>query len=167
MMIPKKVASKLNEQVKNEFYSEWLYLAMAFAFESMNLSVFAKWFYLQAKEEHEHAMKIAKYLLDQGAEVKLQALPEPKASYKSAEEICAATVDHEKLVTRQIHELFDLARAEKDAATQVFLNWFVEEQVEEVASLTHLYEMVKLAKTPGQIMMLEGPVYRMVEERKK
>ena len=167
MMIPKKVANKLNEQVKNEFHSEWLYLAMTFSFESMNLPVFAQWFYLQAEEEHEHAMKIAKYLLDQGANVTLQALPEPKASYKSAEEISLAAVDHEKLVTKQIHQLVALAKAEKDTATEVFLNWFVDEQVEEVASVTQLYEMVKLAKTPGQIMMLEGRVYGMVEERKK
>ncbi|MFQ6009317.1 MAG: ferritin, partial [Candidatus Zixiibacteriota bacterium] len=136
-------------------------------FESMNLKVFAQWFYLQAKEEQEHAMKIAKYLLDQGAEVKLQALPEPKTSYGSAEEICQAAVDHELLVTKMIHDLVDTARSENDTATQVFLNWFVEEQVEEVASVKELLDMVKLAKTPGQILMLEGRVWRMVEARKK
>ncbi len=167
MMISEKIAARLNEQVKNEFYSDWLYLAMAFSLESMNLKVFAEWFYLQAKEEREHAMKIAKYLIDQGAEAKLQALPEPKTSYSSAEEICQAAVDHEILVTKMIHDLVELAKSEKDTATQVFLNWFVDEQVEEVASVKELLEMVKVAKSPGQILMLEGRVWRMVEARKK
>jgi ferritin len=165
MMISEKMATRLNEQVKNEFYSYWLYLSMAFSFESMNLKAFAQWFYLQAKEEQEHAMKIAKYLLDQGAEVKLQALPDPKTSFGSAEEICQAAVAHELEITKMINDLVELARSENDNATQVFLNWFVEEQVEEVASVKELLEMVKLAKTPGQILMLEGRIYRMVEAR--
>jgi len=166
MMISEKMASQLNEQVKNEFYSYWLYLAMAFSFESMGLKVFAQWFHLQAKEEQEHAMKIAKYLLDQGAAVKLMALPEPKTAYSSAEEICQDTVDHEIKVTNQFNDLVKLAKSENDNATQVFLHWFVGEQVEEVASVTELRDMVKLAKTPGQILMLEGRIWRMVENRK-
>jgi len=166
MMISEKMAAELNEQVKVEFYSYWLYLSMAFAFESMNLKVFAQWFHLQAKEEQEHAMKIAKYLLDQGAEVKLQSLEEPKTRFSSAEEICQDAVNHELEITKKINRLVELARSENDHATEVFLHWFVDEQVEEVASVKELLEMVKLAKTPGQILMLEGRVYRMVEARK-
>ncbi len=167
MMISQKMADALNEQVKNEFYSYWLYLAMAFQFELMNLKVFAQWFRLQAEEEREHAMKIAQYLLDQGAQVRLRALPEPKTSWESAEEICDDTVEHEKKVTKMIDDLVELAKAEKDNATHVFLHWFVEEQVEEVASVSELRDMVALAKTPGQILMLEGRIWRMVEQRKK
>ncbi len=115
----------------------------------MNLRVFGEWFHIQANEEQEHAMKFAKYLIDQGADVKLQALPEPKTKFASVQEICQGAVDHELLITKNINDLVDLARAEKDHATEAFLHWFVGEQVEEVASVKELLEMVKLAQTAG------------------
>jgi len=164
MMISQKMADSLNEQVKNEFYSSWLYLAMAYKFESMGLKVFAKWFFRQADEEKEHAMKIAKYILDQGAEVKLTALDKPKTEYASAEEIVGDAVNHEKLVTKMINDLVDLALKENDHATFSFLQWFVNEQVEEVASTTELYDLVKMAPGPGQMYMLEGRVYHLLED---
>lgn len=162
MMISEKMTARLNEQVKNEFFSEWAYLAMAFSFETMGLKVFAARFYQQATEEHEHAMKITKYLVDQGAEVRLTALPEPKVAYSSAAEIIEAALEHEKKITRQINEIASQASAESDHATHQFIGWFVNEQVEEVASMTELLGMVKMATTPGQILMLEGRVYRML-----
>lgn len=165
MMISKKMETKLNAQVKEEFNSEWIYRSMAYALEAMNLSVFAKWFSKQADEEAEHAEKIAKYILDQGGAVKLTELPAPKTDWKSVEEICAAAVKHEIHITNCINKLWDEAHKEGDKATLSMLNWFVDEQVEEVATTTQLLEMVKLAKTPGQILMLEGRVWRMVEER--
>ncbi|HWR81765.1 MAG TPA: ferritin [Candidatus Deferrimicrobium sp.] len=167
MMISDKMAARLNEQIKNEFYSYWLYLSMAFSLETMNLRVFGEWFHIQANEEQEHAMKFAKYLIDQGADVKLQALPEPKTKFASVQEICQGAVDHELQITKNINDLMDLARAEKDHATEAFLHWFVGEQVEEVASVKELLEMVKLAQTAGQILMLEGRVYQLVQGRKK
>lgn len=166
MMITKKMETKLNTQVKEEYNSEWIYRAMAWALEEMNLKVFAQWFNKQADEEHTHATKIAKYIIDQGGSVKLTALPAPKTDWKSVEEICAAAVEHEKFITDCINKLWDAAQKEGDKPTMSMLNWFVDEQVEEVASTTELLEMVKLAKTPGQILMLEGRVWRMVEARK-
>jgi ferritin len=165
MMISQKMADAINEQIKNEFYSGWLYMAMAYKFESMNLKVFAKWFYKQASEEREHAEKFGKYLIDQGAEVKLTALDKPKADWKSAEEMTTAAVEHEKEVTKMIHKLVDLARTENDHATFNMLQWFVDEQVEEVASATELMDMVKLVTAPGQLLMLEGRLYHMVEAK--
>ena len=165
MMISKKMADQLNEQVKNEFFAHWAYLDMAFAFESMGLKIFAKWFFRQADEEKEHAMKIARYLLDQGAEVQLKALDQPKNKYSSAEEIVAAAVEHELGVTKNINDLVDLAREENDHATDNFLQWFVEEQVEEVASTTELLDMVKMAPGPGQLFMLEGRLYHEIENK--
>jgi ferritin len=164
MMIPQKVVKALNDQIAMEFSAFWQYNAMAFAFEEMGLPVFAQFFYAQAKEEQGHGMKIAKYLVDQGAPVKLQALKAPKTSFKTAKDICEDFVAHEKAVTESIHKLVALARAEKDTATEVFLNWKVMEQVEEVASATELLEMVAKANTPGQILMLEGRVARMRSE---
>ena len=165
MMISKKMADQLNEQVKNEFFAQWAYLDMAFAFESMGLKIFAKWFFRQADEEKEHAIKIAQYLLDQGAEVLLKSLDKPKNKYSSAEEIVAAAVDHELGVTKNINDLVDLARAENDHATDNFLQWFVQEQVEEVASTTELLDMVKMASGPGQLFMLEGRLYHEMENK--
>jgi ferritin len=167
MMISQKMVKSLNEQVKNEFFAEWTYLSMAYQFESMNLKIFAKWFFLQAAEEHEHAMKIAKYIVDQGGVVHLQQLPAPKLKWKSALEICDDAVKHEKNVTQMIDKLMEQAKAEKDNATQVFLHWFVKEQVEEVASTTELRDMVALTQSEGQVLMLEGRIWRMVEEREK
>jgi len=142
MMISKKMADKLNLQVKYEFESYWIYLAMAFSFETMGLKGFANWFYAQADEEKEHAMKIAKYILDQGAEVK---------------------VDHEIKITKDINNLVALARTEKDYATETFLHWFVNEQVEEVASTTEVLNMVEMAPTPKHLFMLENHLSRSEE----
>ena len=165
MMISKKMAKAINDQIAAELESEYIYLAMAYKFEDMNLKVFAKWFYKQAAEEHTHAIKFAHYLVDQGASVELKAIPAPKATWKSALEICNGAVEHEKYITKRIHDLVAIAAGEKDYATQSFLMWYVDEQVEEVATTTELMEMVKLAEKPGQLLQLEGRVYRMVEER--
>jgi ferritin len=160
MMISDKMAARLNEQVKHEFHSYWIYLAMAFSFEEMNLKGFAGWFKGQAAEEQGHAMKIAQYLLDQGADVKLTELPQPKTEYKSAEEIVSAALEHEKKITGLINEIAELAETEKDHATREFMNWFIKEQVEEVATATDLLAMVKMAQTPGQLLMLQGHLKR-------
>ncbi len=165
MMISKKMAKAINDQIAAELESEYIYLAMAYKFEDMNLPIFAKWFYKQAAEEHAHAMKFGKYLIDQGASVELKAIPAPKATWKSALDICKGSVEHEKYITKRINDLVAMAIAEKDYATHSFLHWYVDEQVEEVASTTELMEMVKLAEKPGQLLQLEGRVYRMVEER--
>jgi ferritin len=166
MMISAKMAKALNDQVAAEYGSYYIYAAMSYKLETMNLPIFAKWFDLQANEEKEHAEKIAKYLLEQGAEVNLQALPAPKATWKTCLAICEEALKHEKYITQRIHDLKALAAKEKDYATDSFLNWFVDEQVEEVASTSELVEMVKLTKTPGQLLQLEGRVWRLVEARK-
>ncbi|HPI33116.1 MAG TPA: ferritin, partial [candidate division Zixibacteria bacterium] len=118
MMITKKMAKALNEQIGAELDSEYIYLAMAYKFEEMNLTVFAKWFYKQAEEEHKHALKFAKYLVEQGAPVTVPGIEAPKAAWKSAQEICDAAVEHEEYITKRIHDLVKLARAEGDIATE-------------------------------------------------
>ena len=160
MMFSKKMLTRLNEQVKNEFHASWLYMAMAFALEDMNLKGFANWFYAQADEEREHAMKIANYIMDQGGQVTLTELPKPKTEYKSVEEIVKGALDHELKVTKQINEIAMMAEKESDLATRQFMAWFIDEQVEEVSSVTNLLEMVKMAQTPGQLLMLQGHLKR-------
>lgn len=160
MMISEKMAKRLNEQVTHEYFAKWAYLAMALAFEDMNLKGFANWFYAQAAEEEGHARKIGTYMLDQGASVKLMALPEPKTDYKSAEEIVQAALNHELKVTEQVHEIARMAEEEGDLATRNFISWKIEEQVEEVASMTELLAMVKMAQSPGQLLMLQNHIKR-------
>lgn len=158
MMISKKMAELLNEQVKNEFYAWYTYQAMAYVSESMNLKVYAQWFEAQAGEERLHAMKIARYLLDQGADVQLQSIPEPKFKKGSIVEVVQGAVDHELMVTDQIHKLSAAAKEENDYATANFLEWYVMEQVEEVATVTDLLNLTKMAESPGQMLMVEDRI---------
>ncbi len=165
MMIPQKVADRLNEQINHEYMASWTYTAMAWTLERMNLKAFAKWFFLQAKEEKGHAEKIANYLNDQGGTVRLKMLAEPKSDYKSVEEIFQTALDHEKKVTKQVHEILALSRSENDPATENFIAWKVSEQVEEVASIEYLWSIVKTATSPKELFMLEGKIAKIVAKR--
>lgn len=160
MMISEKMAKRLNEQVNHEFYSSWIYRAMAYWLDSAGFKGFAFWFHAQATEEQGHATKIASYILEQGAEVKLEAIEAPKTKYSSVQEVVEAAVAHEKLVTKQVHEIADLAISENDHATRKFIDWKVEEQVEEVSTISDILEWVKMAQTPGQLLMLQGQLRR-------
>ena len=158
MMISKKMAKALNEQVTNEFNAYWIYQQMAFQLETMGFKVFSQWFTAQATEERGHAEKMAKYLLDQDADVQLLPLAKPKANYKSVADIIQGALDHELKVTKQINALMGLAMTEKDYASAQFLQWFVEEQVEEVATAKELLDLVKKASTDDQILLLENRI---------
>lgn len=154
MMISENMAAKLNEQVNAEFYSSYLYLGMACWFDRQNLKVFAQRFFRQAEEEWGHGMKILRYLLEVGAAVQLKEIAQPKQDWKSPEEVIEATYNHEIHVTNLINELMRVAVAENDYATQSFLKWFVDEQVEEVSSMGELLALVKMAG-PERIMLVE------------
>jgi ferritin len=164
MMISETMAARLNQQIKEEFFSYWLYTSMSYAYEAMGLKGFAKWFQMQADEEKGHAVKIAGYLVDQGARVKLTALPQPKTDYASVVEIVQETLDHEKQITKMIHELVALANKENDFATANFLAWFVDEQVEEVSTSQRLLDMVTLAgENKIQLYIIEGRIFQLRE----
>lgn len=158
MAISDKMAKALNGQVKNEFFSYWTYLAMAFALDELGMKIFSKWFHQQAVEEQEHALKMCNYLLDQSAPVKLQPLDAPRNEYSSVEGVVQAALDHENMITKNINDLVDIALLEKDHPTNSFLQWFVAEQVEEVATVIELLDMVKMASGPGQLLMLEDRI---------
>jgi ferritin len=160
MMISRKMADRLNEQVKNEFYSFWLYQSMSFALDAMSHKGFSAWYTAQAEEERMHAMKICQYLLDQGADVKLQAIDAPEHKFASVLVVTEASLAHEKLITGQINDIATLAMAENDHATRKFIDWLVEEQVEEVATATDLMETVKRCENEGQLMMVENQLKR-------
>lgn len=156
-MIGKKLTTALNDQINKELYSAYLYLAMAAQAEEMNLSGFASWFRVQAGEEVEHAMKFFHYLTEQGARVVLDAIAKPPAEFKSAAQMFAETLEHEQKVTASIHALMDLAIKGNDYATQSFLKWFVDEQVEEEANASAIVAKLRMigADAGPALLMLD------------
>lgn len=130
-MTSTRLREKLNEQIQKEFYSAYLYLSMEAYFLSQNLDGFANWFHIQAQEERDHAMLIFNYLDRIGERIELKAIDAPPVEFESAEDVLLKTLEHERTVTRSIYDLVDLANEEKDHKTVMFLQWFVNEQVEE------------------------------------
>jgi ferritin len=155
-MISKKMSAAINEQINKELYSAYLYLAMAAQAEALNLPGFAAWFGVQAKEEVGHAMKFFKYLVEQGARVELDGIAKPPVSFKSPGDMFEKTLEHERKVTASIHALMDLAIKENDHATQSFLRWYVDEQVEEEANASAIVaklEMIGADAGPALLML--------------
>ncbi len=155
-MLTKKMHEALNRQVNREMYSAYLYLSMAAFSEHIGLKGFAHWFEAQAREEMEHAMRFYRYLLDQGAKITLETIEKPPADFASALDMFEKTLEHEKAVTKMITDLTELAMAEKDHATQVFLQWFVTEQVEEEAHATEILGKIKfVGDHPNGLFMID------------
>ena len=152
-MIGAKMSKAINEQINKELYSAYLYLAMSAQAEAMGLKGFASWFKVQAGEEAGHAMKFSGYVAEQGARVKLAAIEQPPVEFKSVAAMFQETLKHEKTVTASIHALVDLAIAEKDHATNSFLKWFVDEQVEEEANAQEIVDLLKLAGDAGNALL--------------
>ncbi len=156
-MIGKKMQDVLNEQVNAEFYSAYLYLSMAAYFESTNLPGFAPWMRAQTQEELTHAMKLYDYVNERGGRVTLKAIAEPPTEWKSPLAAFEAAYQHEQKVTGLINELVNLAIGEKDHASNMFLQWFVNEQVEEENNADAIVQKIKLmADAPGGMYMLDN-----------
>jgi ferritin len=130
-MLKERMEEALNEQINKEMYSSYLYLAMSAYSSSIGLPGFAHWFKVQVQEENIHAMKMYDYITAQGGRVKLKEIKEPPLEFGTPMDIFQQTLKHEKFVTSLINGLVDLARAEKDDNTASFLQWYVDEQVEE------------------------------------
>ncbi|MDH7553591.1 MAG: ferritin [Spirochaetota bacterium] len=145
-MLSNKMEEALNKQINAELYSAYLYLAMAAYFESTNLSGFAKWMEIQAEEEKQHAMKLYHYIVERGGRVVLDAIQKPQSEWKSPLDVFEAVYTHEQHVTSLIYNLADIARQEKDYATEVMLHWFIKEQVEEEANASSILERIKMVK---------------------
>lgn len=139
-----KIYRALNEQIKHEFYSSFLYLSIASYFENIPLDGFTKWFRKQAQEEHEHAMKIYNYVNDRNMQVRIPAIDQVPANFDSIEEVFNLALTHEKKVTHWIYEIYELALKEKDHATHVFLHWFITEQVEEEKNAQDNLDQIRL-----------------------
>jgi len=155
-MLSKKMEKELNGQVNAELYSAYLYLSMSAYFESQNLKGFANWMRCQAQEEVSHAMKFYNYIFERGGTAKMMPIDGPGTSWKSPLAVFQETFKHEQLVSSLINKLVDISVKEKDHATNSFLKWFVDEQVEEEASADEIVQQLKLVGGQGHgIFMLD------------
>jgi ferritin len=154
-MLSDPMQDAFNEQIKNEFYSAYIYLSMAAFFDDANLPGMAAWMRVQAREEAKHAMKIFDHLLDRGARVKLRAIAQPPVDFTSSLDVFEQAYKHEQAVTKAIHDLYAKAVQEKDFASSVFLDWFVREQVEEEKTALVIVEHIKMVADdlPGLLML--------------
>lgn len=153
-MLSETLQKAINEQIKDEFYASHLYLSMAAYFEASSLPGFAHWMELQSAEERNHAMRFYAYVNDRGGRVVLKEIGKPASDFGSPLEVFEKALQHEQKVTASINEIYALAVKEGDYATQVMLNWFVEEQVEEEKSATDVIDMLKRAGDKEHVLLM-------------
>ena len=155
-MLSKAIQDALNEQIKNEIQSAYLYLAMAQHCESKNLSGFAKWLAMQWTEELEHSQKLIGYMNDREGRVVLGAIEKPQVEWASPLAVFKDVLAHEQKVTSLINNLYGLAIKENDYATQIELQWFIKEQVEEEKNATMVIDqLTMLGETGTPLFMLD------------
>jgi len=160
-MISKKMQTALNKQIKMEMDSAYLYMSMSNWFVEQNLLGFSSWMMNQYSEEMIHAMKMYKFLQDNGAKVVLDQVEKPKASWKGPQDVFEDTLAHEKKVTASIHNLYKQAKAEDDYATEVMLQWFITEQVEEEKTSTEIVDTLRMiGDSPSGIYMFDQELGR-------
>jgi ferritin len=150
-MIKKEVLVAINDQINAESYSAYMYLSMAAYFEEMGLSGFANWMKIQYQEESAHALKFFNYLIERKGKVSLKTIAQVPVDFKGIVEVFEKTLTHENHVTELINNLMNIADA-----TQSFLKWFVDEQVEEESNVEKILDMLKLIKGEGNgIFMMD------------
>jgi ferritin len=153
MLISPELNAAFNEQIGHEFGASMQYVAIAAYFDGDNLPIFAKHFYTQATEERDHAMRFVKFVVDSGGSLEIPAIPAPRCNFASAEEAVRQALNWELKVTQQINELMDLAISQKNHLGKHFLEWFVNEQLEEVSSMETLLGMVRRAGDAGLLLV--------------
>jgi ferritin len=155
-MLSNKMQDALNGQLNAELYSSYLYLSMAAYFLDLNLGGFANWMRVQAQEEDMHAMKFYNFLNERGGRILLKAIDGPPTEWDSPLAAFEAVLEHEQKVTGLINDLVELALAEHDHATNIFLQWFVTEQVEEEDSANDVIQQIKMiGEAKGGLFMLD------------
>lgn len=155
-MLNKKLESAINDQIQRELASAYIYLSMAAYFEANTLPGFANWMRIQFHEEQFHAFKFFDFVYDRGGEVKLQAIEQPPIEFKSAIDVFEQTLAHEQFITSHINNLYALAIEEKDYPSQILLQWYIDEQVEEEKNAGDILDMLKMIDgNPHALMMLD------------
>lgn len=158
MLISDKLSQAMNAQIGSELGASHQYLQLAAYFHGEDLPELAAFFFRQSDEERAHAMKFVRYILEAGGTVTIPAVAQPPQEVQGAEQAAQMALDWEKSVTDQINQLYDLASSENDHAAQNFLNWFAEEQLEEVATMGQLLRTIQRAG--GQLLLVESYVAR-------
>lgn len=155
-MLNPTVQQALNDQVQKELHSAYIYLSMAAYFEAENLAGAASWMRQQASEEQAHAMKIFDFIIDRGGRAALQAIDAPPADFASPLAVFQASYAHEQKVTKSIHDLYALAVKEGDYPTQVMLQWFIDEQVEEEKNASAIMAQLQMVgDSPAALLMID------------
>jgi len=155
-MIKETIQKAFNEQIKKELDSAYLYLSMAAYFDSQNLEGMSHWMKVQAKEEFKHAMKFYEHINERGGRVELFGLEKPVKEWKDPFEVFKHVYEHEQKVTASINDLVELAERENDRAAYVFLQWFVNEQIEEEANASKIVQTFeKIKDSPVGIIMMD------------
>ena len=161
-MISKDVAAMLNDQITNEFYAGYLYLSMAAQAEDMNLPGFSNWLYVQHQEEHTHAMNIFKYLVEQGIKISLKEIKAPKITWENPVEMAKDALKHEELVTATFNKIMDVAHSAKDYASISFMNWYINEQVEEEAGTKEVIKKFEMAENKAALLFVDAELAKRV-----
>ena len=153
-MIKEIVQEAINEQINAEFYSAYMYLSMSAYFAARNLPGFAKWLRVQAVEEQGHALKLFDYLIERDGVIELKPIKVPQLQWDGNLEAFQAVLEHEQKVTDLIYKLYEVALKQKDYATQVMLQWFINEQVEEERSAHDIIEQLLLIDARGTAVLM-------------
>jgi ferritin len=153
-MVTSAIEKAVNEQITHELYSSYLYLNMSSYCTEKNFPGFGKWLLMQSEEERSHAMKLYGYLHQHGNHVELQAIEKPSGKYKSPKDVFAHVLEHEKAVSASIRKLYEVAIKEKDYATQIFLQWFITEQVEEEANAAEIVQKFDVVAEQGPALIM-------------
>jgi len=155
-MIKDKVLNALNKQINEEIYSAYLYASMRAYFEKLNLKGFSNWLKIQVQEELFHARKFENYIFERGGEVELYEIKKPTKSWKSPLDAFEAVYKHECHITECINKLAEVAEKEGDRSTRMFLDWFINEQVEEESNADGILQKLQMVKdAPGGIYWID------------
>ncbi len=156
MPVTQRIQDALNEQISVEIYSSHLYMAMSAYFESLDLAGFANWMMVQAKEELLHVDKLFAFIAERGGRVVLGAIDAPPEEWANPLDAFSAAYEHEQGISEKINDLVALAVEENDRASESFLRWFVDEQVEEEASVDRLVKMLRMSEgQPAAMFMID------------
>lgn len=155
-MLNKKLESAINDQIQRELASAYIYLSMAAYFEANTLPGFANWMRIQFHEEQAHAFKFFDFVYDRGGTVKLQPIEGPPTEFESPIDVFAQTLAHEQKVTGHINDLYTWAVEERDYPSQILLQWFIDEQVEEEKNAGDILDLLKMVEgNPHALLMLD------------
>lgn len=156
MKLEKTVLKAMNEQINKELFSSYLYLSMSAYCESENFPGCAKWLSMQSDEEREHAMKIYRFIHERGGKVELDAIERPKTDFKNLTALFTMVLEHEQKVSASITALYETAMKANDYPTQIMLQWFITEQVEEEKNANEIVDLLKkVGDSPVSLMMFD------------